>query len=236
MTHIILDVDDTLYNQLTPFQKAYQELFGHLDIPVDELFVKSRVYSEEVFDLVSEGKMDKHDMHIYRISKAFAGFDVEISREEAAQFQALYAKHQKEIELDPEMEELLNEAKAQGLQIGIITNGPGEHQANKIKQLQMRDWVDENHMFISGKMGIAKPSTELFRIVEDKMGIDPEHTYYIGDSYENDVVGAKKAGWNAVWVNRRNHTISSDEEHQPDYIIDDESSPINVLKRILSRF
>ncbi|MBA2175839.1 HAD family hydrolase [Halobacillus locisalis] len=235
MTHILLDVDDTLYDQLTPFNKAYQELFGHLDVPVNQLFIQSRYYSEEVFDAVSNGEMDKHEMHIYRISKAFAYFGIEISREEAERFQGLYAKHQKGIELAPEMEELLNEAKARGLKIGIITNGPGEHQANKVEQLQMRNWVDENHIFISGKLGIAKPSTEIFRIVEDKMGIKPEHAYYFGDSYGNDVVGAKKAGWNAVWVNRRKHTIPSGQEHLPDYRIDEESSPVDVLRRILGQ-
>ncbi|MCA0970439.1 HAD family hydrolase [Halobacillus litoralis] len=235
MTHIILDVDDTLYNQLTPFEKAYRELFNHLDVPVDQLFVKSRYYSEEVFDLVSNGEMDKHEMHIYRISKAFAYFDIEILREEAERFQALYAQNQKEIELDPEMVELLNEAESHGLKIGVITNGPGEHQANKVEQLQIKNWVDENHIFISGKLGIAKPSTEIFRIVEREMGIAPENAYYIGDSYGHDIVGAKKAGWNAVWINRRKHEIPSDAEHRPDYIIDGEESPVSVLRRILKK-
>ena len=85
MTHLLLDVDDTLYNQLTPFENAYQEVFGHYDVPIDQLFIKSRYYSDEVFDLVSEGKMDKHEMHIYRISKAFAFFgNGNISRRSAA--------------------------------------------------------------------------------------------------------------------------------------------------------
>ncbi|WP_226583998.1 HAD family hydrolase [Halobacillus litoralis] len=234
MTHLILDVDDTLYDQLIPFERAYRELFNHLDVPVDQLFIKSRYYSEEVFDLVSEGKMDKHEMHIYRISKAFAFFGVEISREEAVEFQSYYAQNQREIELDPEMEELLNEAKAQGIVLGIITNGPGEHQANKIKQLQVKDWIDENNIFISGKLGIAKPSIDIFRVVEEQMGIEPGNSYYIGDSYQNDVIGAKRAGWNSVWVNRRKHPIPSDMEYLPDYIIEGHSSPKSVLSRILS--
>ena len=37
-------------------------------------------------------------------------------------------------------------------------------------------------------------------LVENEMGHDPEDSYYIGDSYRNDVVGAKMAGWNAIWV------------------------------------
>ncbi|WP_431800020.1 hypothetical protein [Halobacillus andaensis] len=40
MTHLLLDVDDTLYNQLTPFEKAYRVLFDHLDVPIDQLFIK----------------------------------------------------------------------------------------------------------------------------------------------------------------------------------------------------
>ncbi len=174
-------------------------------------------------------------MHIYRISNAFAFFGIDISREEAALFQSYYAQNQREIELDPEMKELLNKAKSKGIQLGIITNGPAEHQANKINQLQVKDWVDENNIFISGKLGVAKPSIEIFRVVENEMGIEPENTYYVGDSYRNDVIGAKMAGWNSIWINRRKHTIPSDMNYLPDYIIDDHSSPTYVLRTIMGK-
>ena len=35
------------------------------------------------------------------------------------------------------------------------------------------------------------------------MGLSKKETYCIGDSYENDVDGAKNAGWKAIWFNHR---------------------------------
>ena len=101
--------------------------------------------------------------------------------------------------------------------------------------MQLTDWIKEKNIFISGQLGIAKPSIEIFRVVDKEMGIDPKNSYYIDDSYGNDVVGAKMAGWHSIWVNRRKHNIPSDVEYLPDYIIDDQSSPINVLRRILEK-
>ncbi|KGP72686.1 HAD family hydrolase [Pontibacillus yanchengensis] len=233
--NLLLDVDDTLYDQLTPFENAYRRVFSHYDVPIDQLFIKSRYYSDEVFDLVRDSKMDKHEMHIYRISKAFAHLGYTITREEAQLFQSYYEEMQQKIELAPEMEELLNEAKSQGLTLGIITNGPADHQANKIKQLKVKEWVEEDNIFISGEVGISKPNTELFRLVEKEMGIDRERTYYVGDSFRNDVVGAKMAGWNAVWLNRRGHDIPTDTEYLPDYTINGQSSPLYLLRRIQAK-
>lgn len=36
------------------------------------------------------------------------------------------------------------------------------------------------------------------------MDFKPEDTWYIGDTYESDVTGAKAAGWHTVWLNHRN--------------------------------
>lgn len=235
MINLLLDVDDTLYDQLKPFEDAYQMVFSHYDAPIDQLFIKSRYYSEEVFDLVNDGKMDQHEMHIYRMSKAFSFLGFKITKEEAQLFQSHYEQNQRKIEIAPEMRKLLNEAKSQGLTLGIITNGPTEHQSNKIKQLKLTDWVQKDNIFISDELGIAKPNIEIFRVVEQKMGIDRENSYYIGDSYRNDVVGAKAAGWHAIWVNRRNHVIPTNTDYLPEYIIDDQSSPMHVLRRILEK-
>ncbi len=76
--------------------------------------------------------------------------------------------------------------------MGIITNGPKEHQQHKINDLQINDWIPTEHTFISGKVGIEKPDKKIFKLVEEQIGIKGAETYYIGDSFENDVIGSKK--------------------------------------------
>ncbi len=35
----------------------------------------------------------------------------------------------------------------------------------------------------------------------------PEETLYVGDNYDNDVLGAKSANWQALWFNHRERKI-----------------------------
>ena len=39
------------------------------------------------------------------------------------------------------------------------------------------------------------------------MKLDPEETWFIGDTFEIDVVGAKNSSWHVIWFNHRNHPI-----------------------------
>ncbi|HEX3796463.1 MAG TPA: HAD family hydrolase [Acidimicrobiales bacterium] len=69
---------------------------------------------------------------------------------------------------------------------------------------------------------IAKPDVGIFRIVESLMGLDPESLVLVGDHPLNDVVGAKRAGWRAVWIDRDGRgpfVAPAGFEHQPDAVI-----------------
>ncbi|MEW4371823.1 HAD family hydrolase [Paenibacillus kandeliae] len=235
--NLIFDVDDTLYDQLEPFGEAYRQIFGkyNYDYSLDDLFIRSRLYSDEVFDQVSRGEMTDQQMHIYRITHAFADLGVEVPEEEAIRFQNCYADNQQRLRVDPRMEEVLNFARDQGIRIGIITNGPAEHQADKVRQLRMERWVQPQDVFISGKLGIAKPHVGIFRAVEQGMHIEASDTYYLGDSYANDVVGAKQAGWYSIWINRHQLTLPDDVEFQPDYVVNKGESVLDVVKGILAK-
>ena len=49
---------------------------------------------------------------------------------------------------------------------------------------------------------VAKPDTRLFEICRQQLGLGPEACVLVGDHPLNDVVGAKRAGWSAVWIDR----------------------------------
>lgn len=230
MTTIIFDVDDTLYDQLTPFQQAFDAVFNDPSIPLEELFKYSRIYSDEVFQQSEDGTITKLEMQIYRIRKAMEHFNQQITDEQAIKFQQTYQQYQSQLQLDPRMKEALDWCVEQQVQIGIITNGPAEHQWKKVNCLQLEKWVPKEYIFVSGDLGIAKPDIRVFQQVEQAMQLEKETTYYIGDSYFNDIIGAKRAGWKAIWVNRRNHPTES-EEFLPDYLIDNNT---NVKQLLLS--
>ena len=43
--------------------------------------------------------------------------------------------------------------------------------------------------------------------METRLNLVPESLLYIGDSFENDVIGAKAAGWSVWWFNHQNRKI-----------------------------
>lgn len=219
MINLIFDVDDTLYNQLMPFYIAYDKVFSSIkNMSVKDLYISSRKYSDEVFHLTESGEMPIKEMHVYRIMKAFEELGNSITEKDAQNFQDEYIYQQSQITLIPEMEQVLNFAKERNINIGIITNGPSSHQRMKLKQLNIEKWVDEKNIFISSEVGFSKPDVNIFRLAEKFISLDREKTYYVGDSYKNDVVGAKKAGWKSIWMNHRAHRVK-ELVYKPDFII-----------------
>ena len=235
MINLIFDVDDTLYDQLKPFKDAFEKVFSkYKDIPCMELYKRSRKYSDDVFEQTEKGLLSLEDMHVYRISKAFSDYGVEIERENAIKFQKEYELNQGKITISEGMLNVLDFGKKNNITMGIITNGPTGHQTNKIKALGLEKWIDSNNIFISESMNISKPDVRAFKLVENNMNIDPDCTYYIGDSLNNDVVGAKRAGWKMIWINRRNHIIPEDLKYFPDYTIKDDNELVQLLENIIN--
>ena len=182
MTAFLFDVDDTLYDQKQPFEKAYRTFFPEdQEMDVGRLFVLSRKYSDEVYEDSQTGRMSMEEMYIYRIRKALEELGRTITDEAALGFQACYQSFQYKIEMSREMETLLEDFSRQ-VPLGLITNGPKEHQWEKIGALGADRWIPKEHVFISGTLQIAKPDRRIFDYAADVMGLDPGETYFIVDS------------------------------------------------------
>ncbi|HZH61881.1 MAG TPA: HAD family hydrolase [Metabacillus sp.] len=218
MDTIIFDVDDTLYDQAQSFHKTVRKLFQEplSNEEIDQLYKASRKYSEILFDQSEAGEISQFEWQTGRFIAAFKDFNIPIDTERAAIFHETYVAEQKNITLFPEVEELLNILYKEGKQLGILTNGEEKHQAMKIKQLGLSSWIPEEKTFISGTIGHAKPKREVFNFIEEKMDLDQTKTVYIGDNFEKDIIGAKQAGWQAVWMNHRKKGIPANAIYKPD--------------------
>ena len=228
---ILFDVDDTLYDLAAPFREACSIMFH--DEPVTDVegaFIASRKYSDRVFELSQKGEMSMEDMYAYRFENAFRDFGKIIDRKTAPEFQEIYGQRQKRIKMTQTIEELLNELKG-NISLGVITNGPAEHQWNKVHALDLERWIPTENIFVSGDLGMLKPHRDIFEYAERKMNIRSEELCFVGDSFENDIEGAKGAQWQAVWFNRRNHVQGL--SVKPDYIVRTEEELQNTLKKIV---
>ena len=233
MYNFVFDLDDTVYDQLKPFKQAFDKNFPNkTTFPIDKLYLLSRKFSDQVFNYTENGELTLEEMHRYRITKAFEALQQPISKEQADQFQLDYGAYQKQITLTEDVRNTLNLCKEKGTPLGVVTNGPAVHQREKISQLGLKEWIPEESIFISSEVKLAKPDRRLFEYVQEKMEVDPNHTYYIGDSYENDVMGAKTSGWRAIWNNPRNKTEPIT-DIKPDYIVQDDQTLLQIVEQLV---
>lgn len=201
---IFFDVDDTLYNQVEPFYKAYIKNFEHYNIDVNYLFKTSREISDELFEKSQSGDISMKEMQIMRIQFAFEKLNIKISREEAWKFQQDYEKFQDNITLSDTLKNMFDYLKGKDIIIGIITNGPSSHQRKKIRNLELHSWIEDNNIFISSEVGFSKPDRRIFSNALSSVGGDKiSEVFYVGDSFENDICGASQVGWKSIWMNRR---------------------------------
>ena len=229
MKAIVFDVDDTLYDLSVPFKEAFAEVFPEEKIDLEGAFLASRRYSDSVYARSLSGEMSMEEMYIYRFESAFRDYGMIIDAQGALEFQAVYELKQQEIFMTEQMKQLLTKLMKKK-ELGIITNGPAQHQWDKINALGIKEWIPVEHIFISGEQGVAKPEKEIFELAEKKMSLQPDEICYVGDSYENDMEGAKRAGWKTIWFNHRNHKITG--ETEPDYTVRSESELIELLEKL----
>lgn len=230
MATIVFDVDDTLYNQLIPFKTAFYNTIKKVSPEeIAKIYQLSRMKSEEIFEQSETDKMSKLEMQIIRIQYACIKYDISLNKEQAIHFQNVYQQEQQKITLYPEMKILLNKLSEKNHKLVLLTNGPLVHQQNKISQLGLSKWISSDHIFISGSMDCAKPDKKAFEFVENKLRIGKEKPIFIGDSYRNDIIGGKNAGWTVIWLNNR---FNKFEEHmvKPDRIVYDLDELLRLFK------
>ncbi|SES31102.1 HAD family hydrolase [Salisediminibacterium halotolerans] len=201
---VFFDLDDTLYDQLEPFRKAVADTgFACSGEELYALFRRIRHHSDTMWPLYVNGEISLNEMRIVRAQKAFKDTGMEITEDEAAKLQDSYVFYQAQLSFYPGVENVFHLLQSANIQIGLITNGPGEHQRRKIEALGLSAWIPEELQFISEEIGLTKPDTAVFHYVNEKSGTLPEQSVYVGDNWINDIEPAKHSGWQAVWFNDR---------------------------------
>jgi FMN phosphatase YigB (HAD superfamily) len=65
-----------------------------------------------------------------------------------------------------------------------------------LRDVSLRDYLDA--VVDSAVVGYEKPDPEIFRCALRDVGADPATTLHVGDLYDADVVGARRAGLHAL--------------------------------------
>lgn len=206
---VVFDIDDTIYDQQEPFHKAVQKLFPLVtEEDMLPLYTRFRVHSDANFNKVITQEWSLEYMRSHRIRQSLKDRDYPlITSQEALHFQEIYEEELAAITMHQEIEKSLDFLKEKNIPVSIITNGPTDHQYKKILQLGLLNWIDEDNIIISQATGYEKPDVEIFELGKQQFSLNPEHSLYVGDNFINDVIGSKRAGWQALWLNHRKREL-----------------------------
>jgi putative hydrolase of the HAD superfamily len=96
----------------------------------------------------------------------------------------------------------LEELKARGFRLGLITNAANAPDSNRlIDKFDLRKYFEV--VLISAEEKIRKPDVRIFRRAINLMQVLPDQAIMVGDTLKADIHGAQKAGIQGIWINRR---------------------------------
>ncbi len=228
---LIFDIDDTLYSQMLPLLSACEDSLGKkLEDPERfyRIFCKR---SGEMFLFSESGQVTIEQSRIYRIMNTMKDMEIPYTEEMARDFQRRYQENQSHLKVSDTLSAILDKCRKEEVFLGIITNGPLNHQMSKYHNMELKRWFPQDYVLVSAGVGFAKPDERIFRLAEKRMGLERENTYMIGDSYENDILGAMNAGWKTIWMNHHRYPVPEGVK-EPDHIAYTEEELGDIISRI----
>jgi putative hydrolase of the HAD superfamily len=113
----------------------------------------------------------------------------------------------------PEVREVLDDFKARGVKMGVLSNW--DVSLHRILEAAK---LTEYFSFVlpSAEVGVQKPAREFFSLAlqrarREYSRLQRRQCWYVGDHYDGDVLGARKAGMKPIWLVREQRDLASGE-------------------------
>ncbi|MBO0795981.1 MAG: HAD-IA family hydrolase, partial [Ktedonobacteraceae bacterium] len=106
--------------------------------------------------------------------------------------------------LFPDVPASLAELRSRGFVLGIVTNRSygGQPFYEDLREFDLLDYFDYQHMAISADLGLRKPDPGIFLHALNSLAIPPQKAAMVGDSLRADVYGAHQLGMLTIWKPR----------------------------------
>jgi len=221
---VFFDLDGTLCDSDTAWSIAQRETFQLLckqkpSISEEAITKAWTTVHQRLFQQLGAGKLSMAEVRDARFQCLFEELGLPAGKvmEELSDF--FCSRYLTSLRLYDDVT-VLEELRA--YHVGIITNGAhDEHtdsQLSKVRHLGLSERIQS--LTISGEIGVRKPKIEIFQVACERAGISPKKALFVGDTVENDIVGANRAGMTSVFINRTADLLTpKTADEQPDHSI-----------------
>jgi putative hydrolase of the HAD superfamily len=199
---VLLDAGDTLLAPAPSFQGRFLAVAADAGVPLEEAAVDAAIAeamraAEWPSDWTDPATQRGFWVGFYRQVLADLGHQDDGMRVAEALFAAF--SDPAGYRLFDDVRPALDALAGRGVTLGVVSNF--EPWLEDVLALQGID-----HLFatvaISGKLGVAKPDPEIFRVALKEAGAEPEATVHVGDQPVNDVAAARAVGITPVLIDR----------------------------------
>jgi putative hydrolase of the HAD superfamily len=202
---VLLDLDDTLFDHrhssrtaLSVLQREFQSQLGC--IPLDELEAVNLEILNTIHLEVLAGTLTADQARVKRFGKLLRTYGIDPTEQQLESVAKEYrSNYQLSRRATPGARALLTALRDRGLKTGIVTNNLVEEQMDKLRYCKLFELIDS--ITISEEAGFAKPDIRIFNTALQRLECKSEETIIIGDSWENDILGARAAGIRGIWYN-----------------------------------
>ncbi len=204
---IFFDLDNTLFDHTRAERDAILALVNanpkifHSAAP--EAFLK--VYHEvnkTLWKKMANGEIAASELKRLRFEISLNEFAADPRHAEALS-QQFFDFYSRQTHALPNAHKILNYLKPK-YELGILSNGFPEIQETKLRNLGVAAYF--KFKVYSGEVGAMKPSPQIFQTAQQRCGASANEIVFIGDSFEDDIKGAKAAGWHAIHFNPSGET------------------------------
>ena len=180
-SYFIFDLDDTLFYEINYLKSAYKHIAKHIAAHTGTDYYEemlARFYKgENVFQWITDNCAGIKFVNKEWLLKEYRG-------------------HIPEITLNEAVKNLLMQLKKLDIPCGIITDGRGITQRNKLQALGIAHLF--NDVIISEEFGSEKPDERNYRYFESKY---PDYNFYFfGDNTSKDFLVPVKLGWQSFCI------------------------------------
>ena len=193
---IFIDIDDTLLDYIPCCREAFELALPEHPEYFDLFFeISGRLFSEAKHGLHTIAEV----MELYpKEFIATIGYPPEAVDPFKHAFRAAWGKTHT---LVPGANEMLENLQAKGYRLFAASNSFGNLQRSRLEKAGILKYFEDT--YISMDIGYDKPDIRFYQEALRRCGLQAKEVLMIGDSMTTDVIGAQKAGMDALFFDRQ---------------------------------
>lgn len=222
----LFDLDDTLLDFQASEKLCFTQTFIHFGVKdlLEEIHKTYKTENNLLWKQLERGEVDKDFLKVERFKRTLDIHKIEIPPHDMSEF--YLEQLPKHVVLIDGAVDVLKHVKQFG-EVGIITNGIEYTQRERIKNSDLKDYID--FIAVSEECGFAKPDVRFFEFAANRSkNFAKDSTIIIGDRFDADIVGAFNFGIDSLWFNQ--HKVPNTSDLRPTF----EAHSLAQVKKILS--